>query len=79
MKEIIKNNPKKITGAAIALAVVVNFGTISDELQEWFYMAKGEKTKPSSLDNPSMDKFTDKPDYFIEESRTTKQEPSKKK
>ena len=64
MKEVIKNNPKKITAGAIALAVIVNFGTISNELQEWFYMAKGEGSKPSSEKNISDAKFSDKTDYF---------------
>ena len=64
MKEVIKNNPKKITAGAIALAVIVNFGTISNELQEWFYMAKGEESKPSSEKNISDAKFSDKTDYF---------------
>ena len=49
---------------AIALAVIVNFGTISNELQEWFYMAKGEESKPSSEKNISDAKFSDKTDYF---------------
>ena len=64
MKEVIKNNPKKITAGAILLAIVVNFGTISNELQEWFYMAKGETSKPSSEKNISDAKFSDKTDYF---------------
>ena len=64
MTEVIKNNPKKITAGAILLAVIVNFGTISNELQEWFYMAKGEGSKPSSEKNISDAKFSDKTDYF---------------
>jgi len=63
--KIIKDNPKTTTGiGAIALAVIVNFGTISNELQEWFYMAKGEGSKPSSEKNISDAKFSDKTDYF---------------
>ena len=64
MTEVIKNNPKKITAGAILLAVIVNFGTISNELQEWFYMAKGEESKPSLEKNISDAKFSDKTDYF---------------
>ena len=72
MKEVIKNNPKKITAGAIILAIIVNFGTISNELQEWFYMAKGEESKPSSEKIRSMDLYTDNPDYFIEPARKKK-------
>ena len=68
MKEIIKNNKGKATAGAILLAVVVNFGTISDELQEWFYMAKGETSNPSSLKNVSDAKYSDKSDYFPQQS-----------
>jgi len=64
----IKNNPKKVTAGAIAIAIIVNFGTISNELQEWFYMAKGEETKPSSVENYSEARFTDKPEYFQEQA-----------
>ena len=72
MTALIKNNKGKIaasTGASgIIIALILNFGTISDELQEWFYMAKGETSKPSSEMNISDAKFTDKPDYFSKES-----------
>jgi hypothetical protein len=50
----------------VLVALISQFGTISDELQEWFYMAKGKESKPSSETNYSDAKFTDKPDYFIQ-------------
>jgi len=69
---LIKNNKGKIvTGTGVSgiiIALILNFGTISDELQEWFYMAKGETSKPSSLENVSDAKFIDKPDYFSQQS-----------
>ncbi len=72
MNKIIKNNKGMIaTGTGISgiiIAIILNFGTISDELQEWFYMAKGEESKPSSEMNYSDAKFTDKPDYFQQQS-----------
>ena len=72
MKEAIKNNKGKIatgTGVSgIVIAIILNFGTISDELQEWFYMAKGETSKPSSERNISDAKFSDKSDYFIQQA-----------
>ncbi len=70
MNEIVKNNKGKIaTGTGVSgviIAIILNFGTISDELQEWFYMAKGEESKPSSEMNYSDAKFSDKSDYFIQ-------------
>jgi len=69
---LIKNNKGKIaagTGfSGIVIALLLNFGTISDELQEWFYMAKGETSKPSSLENVSDAKYSDKSDYFPKQS-----------
>ena len=60
MKEAIKNNKGKIvTGTGVSgiiIAIVLNFGTISDELQEWFYMAKGEGSKPSSEKNYNIER-----------------------
>ena len=72
MTSLIKNNKGKIaasTGASgIIIALILNFGTISDELQEWFYMAKGETSSPSSEMNISDAKFLDKSDYFSNQS-----------
>jgi len=68
------------TGAAgIVIALIINFGTISNELQEWWYMAKGEKVNPSSLKNISEDKFADNPDYYIANSTGERQIPDKQK
>lgn len=35
MKEAIKNNPKKTTASVLLVALIANWGTISDELQEY--------------------------------------------
>lgn len=82
MKEVIKNHKGKIaagTGVSgVLIALFMNFGTISNELQEWFYMAKGESVKPSSIEKVSEDKFADKSDYVIINSTGKKTNPGTK-
>ena len=65
------NKGKIATGTGVSgvlIALFLNFGIISDELQEWWYMAKGEDRTPAPLENVSEDRLKDNPDYFIEQS-----------
>ena len=72
MKEAIKNNKGKIvTGTGVSgiiIAIVLNFGTISDELQEWWYMANGERGNPSSEKNYYLDRHVPDNDYETKSS-----------
>ena len=72
MKEIIKNNPKKATGiGTIIIAIIVNWGTISDELQEYGVLPynPADPNKSEWLD--SWEKpVSNVPDYVEQKDKT---------
>ena len=72
MKEIIKNNPKTTTGiGGIIIALIVSWGTISDELQEYGVL-------PYKPANPDKSEWVSKwekpisnvPDYVHQKDKT---------